>query len=230
DFIASEAKTTFVLAMADSTAAELMPGLVEILERDAPGVTLRVLPLTTRDPRSLLDEGHIDLAVGFFPAVLADLTAQAQAGGLAPFDHQRMFEGEYVCVMRQGHPLARGTLTLKRYCDAHHLLVSFSGRPYGFVDEALAALGHQRRIVLTVNQFFTAGRVIATSDLLTVLPRHFVNIMGMTGEVVLRELPLAVPPVLVDSLWHRRQGQRSDHAWLRLAVAAASNQAFATVR
>ncbi|MEO8652514.1 MAG: LysR family transcriptional regulator [Ramlibacter sp.] len=230
DFVASEAKTTFVLAMADSTAAELMPGLVEILERDAPGVTLRVLPLTTRDPRPLLDEGHIDLAVGFFPAVLADLTAQAQAGGLAPFDHQRMFEGEYVCVMRLGHPLARGPLTLKRYCDAHHLLVSFSGRPYGFVDEALAALGRQRRIVLTVNQFFTAGRVIASSDLLTVLPRHFVNIMGMTGEVVLRELPLAVPPVLVDSLWHRRQGQRSDHAWLRLAVAAASNKAFATDR
>ena len=230
DFVASEAKTTFVLAMADSTAAELMPGLVEILERDAPGVTLRVLPLTTRDPRPLLDEGHIDLAVGFFPAVLADLTAQAQAGGLAPFDHQRMFEGEYVCVMRHGHPLARGPLTLKRYCDAHHLLVSFSGRPYGFVDEALAALGRQRRIVLTVNQFFTAGRVIASSDLLTVLPRHFVNIMGMTGEVVLRELPLAVPPVLVDSLWHRRQGQRSDHAWLRLAVAAASNKAFATDR
>src|SRR5512140_2240053 len=227
-FDAAAATSTFVVAMADATGAELMPGMVEILERDAPGITLRVLPLTTRDPRRLLDEGHVDLAVGFFPAVLADLTAQAQAGGMAAFDHERLFEGEYVCVMRKTHPLARGTLTLKRYCDAHHLLVSFSGRPFGFVDEALAALGHERRIVLTVNQFFTAGRVIATSDLLTVLPRHFVNIMGMTGEVVLRELPLAVPPVLVDSLWHRRQGQRSDHAWLRLAVAAASKQAFAT--
>jgi DNA-binding transcriptional LysR family regulator len=229
DFVASEAKTTFVLAMADATAAELMPGLVEIMERDAPGVTMRVLPLTTRDPRPLLDEGQMDLAVGFFPAVVADLTAQAQAhaGGLAAFDHQRLFEGEYVCVMRQGHPLARGPLTLQRYCDAHHLLVSFSGRPFGFVDEALAALGHQRRIVLTVNQFFTAGRVVVSSDLLTVLPRHFVRMTGMAHEFVLRELPLAVPPVLVDSLWHRRQGQRSDHAWLRLAVAAAAQKAFA---
>ena len=69
----------------------------------------------------------MDLAVGFFPAVLADLTAQAQQGGLAPFDHQRLYAGEYVCVMREGHPLARGPMTLKRYCDAHHLLVSFSG-------------------------------------------------------------------------------------------------------
>src|SRR6476620_8291602 len=68
DFVASEATNTFVLAMADATAAELMPGLVEIIERDAPGVSIRVLPLTTRDPRKLLDEGVVDLAVGFFPA------------------------------------------------------------------------------------------------------------------------------------------------------------------
>jgi hypothetical protein len=32
--------------------------------------------------------------------------------------------------------------------------------------------------------------------------------------------------VHVDSLWHRRQGQRSEHAWLRLAVAAAAKKAF----
>jgi hypothetical protein len=30
---------TFMLAMADATAAELMPGLVEIIEQDAPGVS-----------------------------------------------------------------------------------------------------------------------------------------------------------------------------------------------
>jgi DNA-binding transcriptional LysR family regulator len=187
---------------------------------------MRVLPLTTRDPRQLLDEGQMDLAVGFFPAVLADLTAQAQAGGVAPFDHQRLFAGEYVCVMRKGHPLAKGALTLARYASARHLLVSFSGRPFGFVDEALASLGRTRRIVLTVNQFFTAGRVVAGSDLVTVLPRHFVKLTGLSEQFVLRELPFDVAPVLVDSLWHRRQGQRSDHAWLRLAMAAAAQKAF----
>jgi DNA-binding transcriptional LysR family regulator len=229
-FIASEATNTFVLAMADATAAELMPGLVEIIERDAPGVSMRVLPLTTRDPRRLLDEGQIDLAVGFFPAVLADLTAQAQSGGMAAFDHQRLYDGEYTCVMRRGHVLAKGRLSLDAFCDAHHLLVSFSGRPFGFIDEALVALGRQRRIVLTVNQFFTAGRVVSGSDLLTVLPRHFVGTTGMASTLVVRELPFEVPPVHVDALWHRRQGQRSDHAWLRLAVAAAARKAFALPR
>lgn len=227
EFIASEATHTFTLAMADATAGELMPGLVAILERDAPGVSIRVVPLTTRDPRRLVDEGSVDLAVGFFPAVLADLTAQAQAGQLAAFDHERLYDGRYVCVMRRGHPLARGPLTLKRYCDARHLLVSFSGRPYGFIDEALASLGRKRRVVMTVNQFFTAGRVVAASDLLTVLPEHFITTTGRAHELLQRELPFEVPPVHVDALWHRRQGQRGDHAWLRLALAAAAQTAFA---
>ncbi|HKB55918.1 MAG TPA: LysR family transcriptional regulator, partial [Ramlibacter sp.] len=48
EFVPAEANTTFVLAMADATAAELMPGLVDIIEREAPGVSLRVLPLSTR--------------------------------------------------------------------------------------------------------------------------------------------------------------------------------------
>ena len=227
EFVAAEATTAFTLAMADATAAELMPGLVETMEREAPGVSMRCVPLTTRDPRQRLDEGQMDIAVGFFPAVLADLTAQAQAGGQPGFEHQRLYDGEYVCVMRRDHPLSRGPFTLDRFCKARHMLVSFSGRPFGFIDEALASLGRTRRVVLTVNQFFTAGRVVAGSDLLTVLPRHFIDVTGRADELVQRDLPFDVPPVHVDALWHRRQGQRSDHAWLRLALAAAARKAFA---
>jgi DNA-binding transcriptional LysR family regulator len=214
-FVPSEANTTFVLAMADATAAELIPGLVQALDHEAPGVTIRVVPLTTRDPRRLLDEEAADLAIGYFPAVMAGLTAQAQAGETVPFEHQRLYLTRYVCVMRRDHPLAHEELTLERYCAARHLLVSFSGRPYGFIDEALAGLGRQRHIVLTVNQFFTAGRVVAGSDLLTVLPRHFVSVTGIADQLVLRELPFAVPAVHVDALWHRRLQHSGAHTWLR---------------
>jgi DNA-binding transcriptional LysR family regulator len=226
EFIAAAATNTFTLAMADATAAEVVPGLVEIMERDAPGISVRVLPLTTRDPRRMLEEGVIDLAVGYFPAVLADMTAQEQATGMGGFESERLYDGVYVCVMRKGHPLAAQPLTLERFCAARHMLVSFSGRPFGFIDEALAAIGQSRRVVLTVNQFFTAGLVVETSDLLTVLPKHFIGSTGRSGALEQRDLPFHVPPVHVDALWHRRQGQRSDHAWLRGAVAAAAGKAF----
>jgi DNA-binding transcriptional LysR family regulator len=225
EFVPAHAKTTFILAMADATAAELMPGLVEILETEAPGVTLRVVPLTTRDPRALLDEQACDLAVGFFPSVLADMTAHSQGDEPLPFAHQRLYDGQYVCVVRQGHPLADRPLTLDTYCEARHMLVSFSGRAYGFIDEALAALGRRRQVVLTVNQFFTAGRVVAHSNLLTVLPRHFVRVTGIADALVLMPLPFEVPAVHVDALWHRRNQLRSSHQWLRQAVQRATERA-----
>ena len=218
-FVPASASTTFVLAMADATAAELIPGLVEVIDRDAPGVTIRVVPLTTRDPRRLLNDELANLAIGYFPAVLASLTAQAQAGEHVAFHHQRLYYSNYVCVMRRDHPLAGVPMTLDRYCAARHLLVSFSGRPYGFIDEALASLGRQRHIVLTVNQFFTAGRVVASSNLLTVLPRHFVSVTGIADQLVLRELPFDLPPVHVDTLWHRRVQHDSAHQWLRGVMA-----------
>ena len=217
-FDPAQADTTFVLAMADATAAELVPRLVDIIEAEAPGVSLRVVPLSTRDPRKLLDEEVVDLAAGYFPAVVADLTARAQVGKAVAFSTQRLYDGEYVCVMRAGHALASGPLTLNRFCAARHLLVSFSGRPFGFIDEALATLGRERRVVLTVNQFFTAGRVVANSNLLTVLPRHFVGVTGIADALVLRNLPFEVPAVHVDALWHGRRDQDSAHRWLRDAI------------
>lgn len=227
EFEPSTDESTFILTMADATAAELMPGLSSRLETQAPGVSLRVVPLTTRDPRRLLRAETADLAVGHFPAVLADLTARAQSGEAVDFQHQRLFDDEYVCVMRLGHPLAATPLTLDTFCAARHLLVSFSGRPYGFVDEALASLGRQRRVVMTVNQFATAGRVVAQSNLLTVLPRHFAQVAGMGNALALRELPLDVPAVHIDMLWSRHRPQTAAQIWLRDTVARAAQDAQA---
>jgi DNA-binding transcriptional LysR family regulator len=225
-FEPSTATSTFVLAMADATAATLIPALVQIIEREAPGISVRVLPLTTRDPRRLLDEESADMAVGYFPAALADLTARAQSGGAVAYDSRRLYDGEYMCVMRQGHPLASGELTLDAYCAARHMLVSFSGRPYGFIDEALASLGRKRHVLITVNQFFTAGRVVVGSDLLTVLPRHFVPVTGIADRLVQRPLPLNVPAVHVDALWRRRGPQEKAMEWLLNALARSARSMF----
>lgn len=225
-FDPATADTSFVLAMADATAATLIAPLYPIMAREAPHIGIRTLPLTTRDPRTLLDAGEADMAVGYFPAVLADLTARAQTGALVAFDSRRLYEGEYVCVMDRGHPLAHGPLTLDSYCAARHMLVSFSGRSFGFIDEALATLGRSRQVVLTVNQFFTAARVLMGSDLLTVLPRHFAPTTGVQERLALRELPFDVPPVHVEALWRRRGPRPQAYDWLLKALARAAEAAF----
>jgi DNA-binding transcriptional LysR family regulator len=225
-FVPGSADNAFVLTMADATAAELMPALIHQISTEAPSVTLRVVPLTTRDPRRLLDDGEADLAIGHFPAALADLTAKAQSGDNVAFHHHRLFAGDYMCVMRKNHPLAKGPLTLDRYCAARHMLVSFSGRAFGFVDEALALHDRTRFVVLTVNQFFTAGKVVANSDLLTVLPRHFISVTGFEDQLAQRELPFEVPKIHVDALWHQRVDGIASHVWLRDKIETLANKAF----
>ncbi len=224
DFDLSTATNTFRLAMSDATAALWLPSLVRKMNREASKVTIRMVPLTTREPRPMLLRGDIDLALGFFPGVVAQMTG-GQAS-VSPIRHEQLYSGHYVCVMRKAHPLADKELTLDEYCAANHLLVSFSGRAHGLVDEALAQLGRERRIVLTVNQFYTGGRVVATSDLLTVLPRHLVGSTGIIGSLVMKELPFSLPSVHVDMLWHERDTRNPAHKWLRGHFSGTTREAF----
>jgi DNA-binding transcriptional LysR family regulator len=222
-FDVSQATATFRLAMADATAALALPSLMRAIEKEAPGLCVRMIPLTTREPRPMLLRGDIDLAIGFFPGVVAQLSGESVT---ATIRHERLYSGRYVCVMRRGHPLAKAPLTLDDYCNAKHLLVSFSGRARGLVDDALVRLGRERRILLTVNQFFTAGRVVANSNLITVLPRHLVASTGISSELVDLELPFDMPDVHVDMLWHERDARNLAHRWMRehlMAVAAATS-------
>ncbi|HEV7913791.1 MAG TPA: LysR family transcriptional regulator [Albitalea sp.] len=211
---------SFTLAMADATAALFVPLLVRTLQALQSPVDLRIVPLSTRDPRSMLEQGQADVALGFFPEVAGMLAAEGDGGAMRC---DRLYGCRYVCVMRRGHPLSRpGALTLDAYCNAEHLRVSFAGRPRGFVDAALAGLQRTRRVMITVNQFFSAGSVVHQSDLLTVLPRSFVPAAGFASELVACALPFELPGIDVSLLWHRRHQQDAAQRWLRELLAQAA--------
>jgi DNA-binding transcriptional LysR family regulator len=106
------------------------------------------------------------------------------------------------------------------------MLVSFSGRPFGFVDQALASLGRERRVVVTVNQFSTAGRAVLNSNLITVLPKHFVRVAGLEEHLSIQALPLNVPPVHIDLLWFTQGRSNNAHTWLRDAMKRSAMEAM----
>lgn len=201
----------FRLTMADAVATLLMPALMARFEALGALSRIELRPLVDRDPRGLLGQDEVDFAVGHFPEAVAALVAQGRA---APLRHRRLAEGRYVCAMRRDHPLAAQPLTLDAFCAASHVLVSFTGRAHGFVDQALAAQQRTRRIALTVNQFFTAAHVVAACELLTVLPEGFLPLTGLEESLVLRELPIEPGAVFVDALWHVRHERSAAHQWL----------------
>jgi DNA-binding transcriptional LysR family regulator len=77
--------------------------------------------------------------------------------------------------------------------------------------------------MLTVNQFATAGTIVARSDLLTVLPRQFLPATGVEHRLVQKSLPMPVAPIQVVMMWHLRKDDDPSHRWLRDQVIAAAS-------
>ena len=212
---------TFTLAMADAAAALFVPLLVARLLQEKSRVELRIVPLTSRDPRALLEQGGADIALGFFPEVSAALAEDHDS----VVQREPLYECGYVCVMRREHPLAApGALTLDAYCEAQHLRVAFAGQSRGFVDEALARLGRERHVMITVNNFFTAGSAVHQSDLLTVLPISFFPATGFASQLASCTLPFELPNIDVSMLGHRRHEHEPAQAWLRETVVQAATE------
>jgi len=77
-------------------------------------------------------------------------------------------------------------------------------------------------VMITVNQFHSAGCVVRQSDLLTVLPRSFVPATGFASELTCRSLPFEMPGIDVTLLWHRRHEHDDAQRWLRGTLRSAA--------
>lgn len=210
-FDLEKATHTFTLSMTDYTAALLLPKLLPIVEKTAPNINLRVVPNTNINAINLLEQSEIDIALGRFFRPSARLRVQD------------LTSDSYICIMRQGHPLARKKLTLKHYVNANHLLVSLTGEATGFIDEQLREKGLQRRIVLTVNQFNLVPELIVNSDLITAIPLRTLQRSPLKQQLHVAELPIEVAPALLQMMWHERKQREPAHEWLRGVIIEITN-------
>lgn len=171
---------------------------------EAPGVRLRFVPKPDKDSTPLRD-GSVDLETGI---VGADSGPELRT--------QALFRDRFIGVVRAGHALSQGEVSAARYAAARHVAVSRRGPVSGPVDEALAALGLARDIVVTVGGFSQALALARGSDLIATLPeRHTGNLREGLHSFA---LPLTLAPFAVSLLWHPRMDGDAAHRWLRGCV------------
>jgi DNA-binding transcriptional LysR family regulator len=205
-----------VLAAPDYVASLLLPGLLELLAKEAPSVDLDVRPI---DPRTLLhqlESGDIDLVIA--GAYLASPSLVRRS----------VLRESFACVVRRGHPAARGAFTLERYLELPHALVSLQPGASGLVDRVLEARGLKRRVALRIPYLLLASGFIAKTDLVLTVPRHFAEQMATTQPVVVLEPPLELPQTEILITWHVRLGDDPAHRWFREAVARISHRITAS--
>jgi len=211
-FDPTTSERSFTLAMTDVGEMYFLPVLMDALAGAAPGVTLNVVAVTSTSLKDDMASGRTDLALGLLP--------QLQAG----FFQQALFRQPYVCLMREGHPLAHAEgLTLSDFVAASHVRVMAAGTGHGRIDaaisETLERQGLQRRIRLTVPNYVALGDVLGHSDLIATVPERFAQRVTGPFTLTTRALPLAVDGSAIHQFWHARLHKDPGHQWLRGQVA-----------
>ncbi len=211
----AELKRSFTIRSNEGFVEVFAPQLVAAVTAVAPNVRLRFAPKPDKDVRALR-EGLVDLEIGVL----------GKSGG-PEVRLQALFRDHFVCAVREGHPLlGRGKVTPERYAACGHVVVSRRGHASGLVDEALAALGLSRTVVVVVPSFRAALAVAGVSDLVALVTGSFFNATQgnktMSGLAVVRSFPLPVrtEAITVSQMWHPRLDADPAHRWLRGLVLA----------
>jgi DNA-binding transcriptional LysR family regulator len=199
----------FTFALSDVGEMVFMPKILQRLHSLAPGATVRSVTLPPREIEHDLENGDIDLAVGYFP----DLRRKA-------FVEQHLFTHHFVCLLRADHPIKASVLSLKQFLSLEHAVVYGTGRSYEIFERFLQRKKITRRVVLQTPHFMSIPTIIAQSDLIVTVP-HAVGAFVTNAHMNIRiaQPPLRIPPIDLKQHWHRKFHDDAKVKWLRGLVA-----------
>ncbi|MDI7774595.1 LysR family transcriptional regulator [Asticcacaulis sp. EMRT-3] len=203
---ARDLSRTFTLRANEAFVVIHAARLTAAVAEAAPGVQLLFAPKPDKDIQPLRD-GSVDLEIGVISGDGHELRAQT------------LYRDGFIGLARTGHPLLdKAPVTPQAFAACDHVSTSRRSHLTGPIDKALDELGLTRRIKVVVPGFPAALAVVMASDLIGSVPRSFAAEMQATGQaanVVMFDLPIALPDIVVSQIWHPRMDADAGHRWLR---------------
>lgn len=194
----------FTIAANDLQRDLLLPGLLQRLRAQAPGVSLQVMPSDVPSAE-MLREQHCQLVISPRPPEGSDIL------------QKRLFTDRYAVYY---DPAVRAApRDLADYLASDHVSVLYH-RPRRTldVDDFLLAQGHLRRIVATVPGFAGLPPFLRGSTWLATAPT-LLRCELLRG-FALASVPTPTPELPMYMVWHQRHQADPVHQWLRGALAA----------
>jgi DNA-binding transcriptional LysR family regulator len=210
--------------------AVLIPQVVRLLGEHAPGATLQVTPYGAGTVEAL-DTGRVDAAL------------MGQDTPSRRFRFQTLFTETMVWIVRKGHALTEGQLTLERLRDTPHILVSGFEDPFDAESlpggpgmryrrgwdrqesqpSELARRMPPRKVAVLTPDSVSAMAIAARTDMAALVPRRLAEDSGGLGRVTI--LPELLPPFTLEIGAVFREDRLVDPAvaWLSRILAEAAH-------
>jgi DNA-binding transcriptional LysR family regulator len=207
-FEAAASDTTFRVAASAYLDPLFLPTLVAHLKRSAPGVKLELMPLSQEyDYRRHLATGDVDLVVGNWLKPPEELHLG------------RLITDEVVCLVTDKHPAVGRGWTIERYLGCEHVApMPMHPGALGVIDDHLASIGAQRRIMVRASHFSLIPLMVADSLLVLTTGRLFCSRYTETMPVKIVRCPVAFPPLNYYQLWHDLTHAAPSMRWFREQV------------
>lgn len=213
-FDPARAERTFRVFGSDYFSEMLIPKLVKRIGDTAPGIRLQLIDTSQRSVLSQLSDDTIDfaLAPNFETPewVARDTVFHSSFLSVAAKDNKRI----------QRHKIAPGqTIPLDLFCDIPQVVFSVSGGFAGLEDQALTKIGRQRRVIVSLADFYGVARTVAQSQMIAVLPSRFAMALSDQLGLTVHPLPFDMPLERLYLYWHRRHAANAQHIWMRELMA-----------
>jgi LysR family transcriptional activator of mexEF-oprN operon len=188
-FDPKSSERTVRIGLSDSNEGWLLPPLLRMLSEEAPSMRLIVVPVQFRNVADALASSSVDLAVTVADELLSDT------------HRLELFTGSFTCLFDPRHARIGKRLTLERYLEHEHVVVSYNSDLRGIVEDML---GVQRRVRISVPTFSSVGAVVEGGALLGTIPRMIARgIVALRRQLRTTKLPpqLQLRGTAVELLW-----------------------------
>lgn len=208
EFDPAAATDSFRIAATDHAVSVLLPVIMEAMAQAAPGIRVEVSSWED-DVFRKLNANSLDLALWVNNAP-------------QPLRIEALFQDDFVCLLRAGHPASKRPLTLQRYLDQKHLAISAAGRQQGLIDKILVQLGQRRDVQLNIPYYGSAGSIIERTDMVATLSKRLAKRLSEASKTVIVPAPKEFERFTYIQVWHPRHDSDPAHSWFRQVVKKAS--------
>ncbi|MDB5776652.1 MAG: LysR family transcriptional regulator [Herbaspirillum sp.] len=206
EFVPAQSNREFRISITDISEIVLLSGLLNHLQKVAPGIRLEIEKIGA-DSAGRLETGEIDLAVGFMPHL--------EAG----FHQQILFTQNFVCLAARDHPRIGDKVSRAAFLREGHIVVKTSGTGHWIVDKVFERNGMERKVVLRLPSFLGVAHIVAETELLVIVPRKLGEKLVSQENIKLLAPPVPLPSFSVKQHWHERFHADAGNVWLRRTIA-----------
>ena len=215
-FHAASSQRVFRIMASDYAESTLVVPLLARLRELAGDICLDVLTPSDVSFQDL-EQGKVDMAINRF-----DRLPQG-------FHQTSLWHDSFSCLLSRDNPLA-AKFDLEGYLSASHIWVSKTGmgigrgmsrrdgQRMGWVDEALAQMGRERRIRVFTRHYQVAALLANQPDLVATLPTQLARLHGSNPMLAVFRPPFMIIPIELQMAWSPLLQHDAGHVWLRKLV------------